>query len=74
MGTLPSLIRCLNPSSIGSKDVMVIPSIRKGSFNSGVVPSIALAIQSYTQEGDAVLIHDPVYHPLPMLSKTISGP
>ncbi|OTN75514.1 hypothetical protein A5886_000584 [Enterococcus sp. 8G7_MSG3316] len=32
-------------------------------FNSGVVPSLALALQSYTQENDAVLIHDPVYHP-----------
>lgn len=32
-------------------------------FNSGVVPSIALAIQAYTDTGDAVLIHDPVYPP-----------
>lgn len=32
-------------------------------FSSGVVPSIALAVQSYTDEGDSVLIHDPVYHP-----------
>lgn len=38
-------------------------------FNSGVVPSIALAIQSYTQEGDAVLIHDPVYHPFAQVVK-----
>lgn len=32
-------------------------------FNSGVVPSIALAVQAYTSEGEAVLIHDPVYTP-----------
>lgn len=32
-------------------------------FNSGVVPSVALAIQAYTQPGDSVMIHDPVYHP-----------
>lgn len=32
-------------------------------FNSGVVPSLALALQSYTAENDAILIHDPVYHP-----------
>lgn len=32
-------------------------------FNSGVVPSLALAVQSYTNEGDSVLIHDPVYPP-----------
>lgn len=32
-------------------------------FNSGVVPSIALALQAYTNLGDAVLIHDPVYPP-----------
>jgi len=32
-------------------------------FNSGVVPSLSLAIQAYTEPGDAVLIHDPVYPP-----------
>lgn len=32
-------------------------------FNSGVVPSIACAVQAYTEPGDAVLIHDPVYPP-----------
>ena len=32
-------------------------------FNSGVVPSLALAVQSYTNEGDSVMIHDPVYPP-----------
>ncbi|MBP2100775.1 MalY/PatB family protein [Enterococcus rivorum] len=32
-------------------------------FNSGVVPSISLAIQAYTSVGDAVMIHDPVYPP-----------
>lgn len=32
-------------------------------FSSGVVPSVALAIQAYTEVGDAVLIQDPVYHP-----------
>lgn len=32
-------------------------------FNSGVVPSVALAIQAYTEPGDSVMIHDPVYHP-----------
>lgn len=32
-------------------------------FSSGVVPSIALALQAYTIIGDAVLINDPVYHP-----------
>lgn len=32
-------------------------------FSSGVVPSIATAIQAYTQPGEAVMIHDPVYFP-----------
>lgn len=32
-------------------------------FSPGVVPSIALAIQAYTEIGDAVLINDPVYPP-----------
>lgn len=32
-------------------------------FNSGVVPSIALAVQAYTKVGEAVMIHDPVYPP-----------
>jgi cysteine-S-conjugate beta-lyase len=32
-------------------------------FSPAVVPSICTAIQAYTNEGDAVLIHDPVYTP-----------
>ncbi len=32
-------------------------------FNSGVVPSMALAVQAFTKPGEAVLIHDPVYPP-----------
>lgn len=32
-------------------------------FSPGVVPSIALLIQTFTNEHDAVLIHDPVYNP-----------
>ncbi|KAF9404277.1 hypothetical protein HW555_014424 [Spodoptera exigua] len=32
-------------------------------FNSGVVPSLSIAIQAYTKPGDTILIHDPVYHP-----------
>ncbi|MBO0423996.1 MalY/PatB family protein [Enterococcus plantarum] len=32
-------------------------------FNSGVVPSLSLAIQAYTEPGDAIMIHDPVYPP-----------
>lgn len=32
-------------------------------LSSGVVPSIALSVQAYTNPGDAVLIHDPVYPP-----------
>lgn len=32
-------------------------------FNSGVVPSLSLAVQAYTKPGDAILIHDPVYPP-----------
>lgn len=32
-------------------------------FNSGVVPSLSIAIQAYTQPNDAILIHDPVYYP-----------
>ncbi|MEI5993329.1 MalY/PatB family protein [Candidatus Enterococcus mansonii] len=40
-------------------------SISKDSilFNSGVVPSLSIAIQAYTEPGDAILIHDPVYYP-----------
>lgn len=32
-------------------------------FSPGVVPSIALAIETLTQVGEAVMIHDPVYTP-----------
>ncbi|WP_035054125.1 MalY/PatB family protein [Carnobacterium pleistocenium] len=32
-------------------------------FSPGVVPSIALLIQTFTNEQDAVMIHDPVYNP-----------
>lgn len=32
-------------------------------FNSGVVSSLALCIQAFTNKGDAVLIHNPVYPP-----------
>ncbi|MDN6639983.1 MAG: pyridoxal phosphate-dependent aminotransferase [Tetragenococcus sp.] len=32
-------------------------------LNSGVVPSMALSVQAYTNPGDTVLIHDPVYPP-----------
>ncbi|MDQ0270895.1 MalY/PatB family protein [Cytobacillus purgationiresistens] len=32
-------------------------------YNSGVVPSIAAAIQTYTSEGDAIMIQTPVYTP-----------
>ncbi|MBL1228954.1 pyridoxal phosphate-dependent aminotransferase [Enterococcus sp. BWB1-3] len=38
-------------------------------FSSGVVPSVAIAIQAYTEVGDAVLIHDPVYHPFAKVIK-----
>ncbi|MEK6190554.1 MAG: pyridoxal phosphate-dependent aminotransferase [Carnobacterium alterfunditum] len=32
-------------------------------FSPGVVPSIALLIQTFTKEQDAIMIHDPVYNP-----------
>lgn len=32
-------------------------------FIDGVVPALSIALQSYTQEGDAVLINSPVYPP-----------
>ncbi|MHC5250153.1 MalY/PatB family protein [Enterococcus sp. LJL90] len=38
-------------------------------FSVGVVPSIAAAVQAYTEEGDAVLIHDPVYFPFSAVVK-----
>ncbi|MBP1048500.1 pyridoxal phosphate-dependent aminotransferase [Enterococcus sp. BWM-S5] len=38
-------------------------------FNSGVVPSVALAIQAYTKPGDHVMINDPVYHPFAKVIK-----
>lgn len=38
-------------------------------FHSGVVPSIALAIQAFTQPNDAILIHDPVYPPFASVVK-----
>lgn len=40
--------------SLAKKDIL---------FNSGVVASLALAVQAYTQPGDSVLIHNPVYPP-----------
>uniref|UniRef100_UPI0025890FA5 aminotransferase class I/II-fold pyridoxal phosphate-dependent enzyme n=1 Tax=Streptococcus sp. TaxID=1306 RepID=UPI0025890FA5 len=33
------------------------------SFIDGVVPAISVAIQAFTQKGDAVLINSPVYYP-----------
>lgn len=38
-------------------------------FNSGVVPSIACAVQAFTEPGEAVLIHDPVYPPFTSVVK-----
>ncbi len=38
-------------------------------FNSGVVPSLSLAVQAYTNPGDAVMIHDPVYPPFAAVVK-----
>ena len=38
-------------------------------FSPGVVPSIGEAIQAYTQPGDSILIHDPVYHPFANMVK-----
>lgn len=38
-------------------------------FNSGVVPSLALAVQAYTKKEDAVMIHDPVYPPFAQVIK-----
>lgn len=38
-------------------------------FSPGVVPSIGVAIQAYTEPGDTVLIHDPVYHPFANMVK-----
>ncbi|MDT2764418.1 pyridoxal phosphate-dependent aminotransferase [Enterococcus asini] len=38
-------------------------------FSPGVVPSIGVAIQAYTQPGDRILIHDPVYHPFANMVK-----
>lgn len=38
-------------------------------FHSGVVPSIALAIQAFTKPNDAILIHDPVYPPFAAVIK-----
>jgi cystathionine beta-lyase len=32
-------------------------------FTPGVIPAISAAIQAYSQPGDEVIIHDPVYHP-----------
>lgn len=32
-------------------------------FSSGVLPSLAIAVQTFTEIGDSVLIHDPVYPP-----------
>ncbi|URZ87390.1 MalY/PatB family protein [Floricoccus penangensis] len=33
------------------------------TFIDGVVPGISIAIQAYTQVGDAIIINSPVYHP-----------
>lgn len=38
-------------------------------FSPGVVPSIGLAIQAYSQPGDAILINDPVYPPFAAMVK-----
>ncbi|MGC6770491.1 MalY/PatB family protein [Enterococcus sp. LJL51] len=38
-------------------------------FNSGVVPSVALAIQAFTEPEDGILINDPVYHPFAQVIK-----
>lgn len=38
-------------------------------FSPGVVPSLGLAVQALTKEGDSVLIHDPVYPPFTEIVK-----
>ncbi|TVP91806.1 MAG: putative C-S lyase [Alkalibacterium sp.] len=39
------------------------------SFSPGVLSSIAVVVQAFTQEGDGVLIHDPVYTPFSSMVK-----
>lgn len=39
------------------------------SFSPGVLSSIAVAVQAFSQEGDGVLIHDPVYTPFSSMVK-----
>lgn len=38
-------------------------------FSPGVLSSIAVAVQAFTEEGDGVLIHDPVYTPFSSMVK-----
>lgn len=39
-------------------------------FSSGVVPSIAIAVQAFTEPGDSIMIHDPVYPPFANVVKS----
>lgn len=39
------------------------------SFSPGVLSSIAVAVQAFSEEGDGVLIHDPVYTPFSSMVK-----
>lgn len=39
-------------------------------FSSGVVPSIAIAVQAFTDPGDSIMIHDPVYPPFANVVKS----
>ena len=39
-------------------------------FTSGVLSSLAVAVQTFTQPGDSILIHDPVYPPFSSIIET----
>ena len=43
---------------------------RKYRFTSGVLTSLAAAVQTFTKPGDSILIHDPVYPPFSSIIET----
>lgn len=42
-------------------------------FTSGVLSSLAVAVQTFTQPGDSILIHDPVYPPFSSIHRNKSS-
>ena len=58
------LINSIRLSFIGERQRHAVELTKENIvFTSGVLTSLAAAVQTFTKPGDSILIHDPVYPP-----------